>query len=288
MQIRSCRRWVLGVVAGFVVASLGVAAWRDLYPVTVATGWSLHIFRDAIPRVSALATNGAGALFVSEELLDRHGRILRLSLAEDIAQEQWLSGLSKPDGLAFFQGGVAISQEQGSQPVLWRAEGEAQPLFVTDNAEGVATDGHALFVIEDRHGGRILRYDPVGKEVTVLRSGLDEPEGIAVCPDGGLYYSEKGQGRVYRWQPDGLDQMVLDGLKAPGFLMCNKDGLWITEDATHMARLLLLDSLGRLKTVLNHLRSPQTILELGTGRYLLAEQGRDRILELEYDTASAL
>jgi len=63
--------------------------------------------------------------------------------------------------------------------------------------------------------------------------------------------------------------------------MCNEEGLWITEDATHRARLLLLDRTGSLQTILRGLRSGQTVLPLAPGRLLLAEQGRGRILEVE-------
>ncbi|MOA08863.1 hypothetical protein D3C78_1286630 [compost metagenome] len=40
------------------------------------------------------------------------------------------------------------------------------------------------------------------------------------------------------------------------------------------------DGNGRLEVVLSHLRSPQTIVQTAAGRYLVAEQDRDRILEL--------
>ena len=47
-----------------------------------------------------------------------------------------------------------------------------------------------------------------------------------------------------------------------------------------MARLLLMDKSGTQHVVLDHLRSPQTLLPVAPRRYLLAEQGRNRILEL--------
>jgi hypothetical protein len=40
--------------------------------------------------------------------------------------------------------------------------------------------------------------------------------------------------------PKGDDRVIAEGLNAPGFVQCTEDGLWITEDATHMARLLLV------------------------------------------------
>jgi hypothetical protein len=74
---------------------------------------------------------------------------------------------------------------------------------------------------------------------------------------------------------------VLTGLNQPGYLLCNAEGLWITEDATHLARLLRLAPDGQLHTVLSHLRSAQTLIETRPGHYLLAEQGRNRVLSLQ-------
>ena len=85
-----------------------------------------------------------------------------------------------------------------------------------------------------------------------------------------------------RWRPDGGDELVLGSLNAPGFLMCDDEGLWVTEDATHRARLLLLDHRGgSVQVILRHLRSAQTVLSLAPGRLWIAEQGRGRILEVE-------
>lgn len=64
-------------------------------------------------------------------------------------------------------------------------------------------------------------------------------------------------------------------------LLCDSEGLWITEDSTHNARALLLPPDGPLQVIVRRLRSAQSLLPIGPGRYLLAEQGRDRILEIE-------
>lgn len=63
--------------------------------------------------------------------------------------------------------------------------------------------------------------------------------------------------------------------------MCNIEGLWLTKNLTHRARLLLLDASGAMYTILSHLRPPQTILSIGKERLLVAEQGRGRILEVK-------
>ncbi|PZE12033.1 hypothetical protein DMX10_18200 [Pseudomonas sp. 57B-090624] len=254
-------------------------AWRHFYPATAAHGWTYDVHLTSIERASALLPDGNGGLFVSQEIQDRKGSILHVG--RDGQRQHLVTGLSKPDGMLRYRGGVAFTQEQGKHPVLWMDEQSTRSLFTADSVEGMATDGHYLYAVEDLHGtGRLLRYDFETNEVTALRTGLDEAESVAHCPDGRLFYTEKTHGHVRQLLADGSDPVVLDGLREPGFLLCNLEGLWITEDATHMARVFLWEGLSDLKVVLSHLRSPQTIVEATPGQYLVAEQGRDRVLEL--------
>lgn len=277
---RRAARCLLAVAALALLVGAGIPAWRHLYPASAAQGWGYRVHLDAIEQVSALLPDGQGGLYLSQELQDGKGRILRAGPGDQ--RSEVASGLFKPDGMVRYRGGVAFSQEQGEHPVSWINDQGTRQLFSADSVEGLATDGHYLYAIEDRHGnGRLLRYDPETDSVTTLRSGLDEAEAVASCPDGRLFYSEKNRGHVRELRADGRDPVALDGLREPGFLLCNREGLWITEDTTHMARVLLLDAHGGLNVVLSHLRSPQTIVETTPGRYLVAEQGRNRVLELE-------
>lgn len=281
--LRKPHRKVLRLVGAstltVLLAGLAFFAWQHLYPVTAAEGWSARVFLGDVPYVSALAQDRQGALYVTQELKDERGSVF--TVAASGARTTVLLGLSKPDGLAVLGDGVVVSQESGDYPVLWLHGGKTEALFPGRSVEGIASDGRYLYAIEDRSGdGRLLRFDPTTRKLTVLRDGLSAGEGVAVCPDGQLFYAEKGKGWVKRWRSAEPDELVLSGLNAPGFLMCNDEGLWVTEDATHRARLLLLDRNGALQVILRHLRSGQTVLSLGPGHLLLAEQGRGRILEL--------
>lgn len=272
------RLWLLcGLV--LVVPGLAYPAWRHFYPVTASSDWQYQVFKADIDRVSALALDARGRLYISQEFSDGKGTILRQN--RDGSLKTVLHGLSKPDGLAAFGHGVAVSQEADKLPLLLLQGDTTEPLFSSDSVEGIASDGHYLYVIQDKQRGRLLRYDPSNGEVVTLREGLSEGEAVTVCADGRLFYSEKKKGWIKQWQASGEDVLVQAGLNQPGFLLCTADGLWITEDSTHMARLLLLDSSGELQVVLQHLRSAQTIIAVAPGRYLLAEQGRQRILELK-------
>lgn len=270
--------WMMLLLGVAFIPAVGYPAWRHLYPVVASGGWEYRVFHEDIPRVSALARDSQGDLFISQEFDAGRGGILKRSA--DGSLRQVMSGLSKPDGLALYQDALVVGQEGGEFPVQLLRGDQVEPLFRSDNVEGIASDGQYLYAIEDKDQGRLLRYDPAKGEMVTLREGLDRGEAITACADGRLYYTEKKKGWVKQWQASGKDTLVQTGLNEPGFLLCSAEGLWITEDATHMARVLLLGPSGQLQVVLDHLRSVQTIIAWKPGHYLLAEQGRNRILEL--------
>lgn len=278
------RRLLLTAGAAVLAGGLLFLVWQRFYPVTAAAGWAYRVHLDDLPQVSALAIDREGSLYWTRELGNGRGSLFRRSTDGSVTEV--LAGLSKPDGLLSFRGGLVVSQEGGEQGVLWLHDGQSETLLTGRNVEGLASDGRLLYAIEDQAvDGRLLRLDAVSGALSVLRSGLREAEGVAICGNGDLFYTLKGKatgkGSVRRWLADGSDPVVLGDLNAPGFLMCNEDGLWISEDETHRARLLLLDFAGRLHVILSGLRSAQTVLALAPGRYLVAEQGRGRVLLLE-------
>ncbi len=282
---RSVKVWT--AIGSFAVAAgAGFPAWQHFYPVAASDGWSYRVYLADFPHVSALAQDEQGTRYLSQELPGRKGGVF--SFDGNGAPRLVLGGLSKPDGLVACDGGLVVSQEEGDQPVLWLSAGRSEVLFQGRNVEGVACDGHRIYAIEDlRNEGRLLRYDRRTRELHVLREGLREGEGVAVCPDGEVYYAEKGRHVVKRWRADSNDDEVVVGeLNAPGFVACTEDGLWITEDATRRARLLWFDRGGTLHTVLSHLHSAQTLLRVDHDRYLVAEQGRGRVLEVTRHSAS--
>lgn len=174
-----------------------------------------------------------------------------------------------------------ISQETGDAPVSFLKDGVVTELLRGENVQGLWVEGDDLYAIEDRKkNGRILRYRWSDQSLTVLRDNLHEGESIARCTDGRMLYTEKKKGVVRKLTDDHSDPVVLKGLNKPTFLMCDERGLWVNEDSTHRARLLLIDPQGRQQTILSFLKAPQSIVRIGDGTYLLAEGGRDRMLKL--------
>lgn len=221
-----------------------------------------------------------GSLLVSQELDNAQGSIVRI--LPDGTREVVVAGLSKPDGMFATRGGWVFSQESSNLPVSFFKDGVVTELFKGENVQGLWVEGDDLYAIEDRKPtGRLLRYRWSDQSLSVLRDQVQEGESLVRCTDGRLLYTEKKKGVVRELSADGTDPVVLKGLNKPTFLMCDERGLWVNEDSTHRARLLLVDPRGKQQTILSFLKAPQSIVPTGRGTYLLAEGGRNRVLELK-------
>ncbi|MFK3796393.1 hypothetical protein [Pseudomonas sp. NPDC088444] len=273
---------MLAVPGAVILAALGFFAWQSFFPVQASDGWRYQVVHTSVPKAASMVVNGDGSLIVSQELRDGKGSIVRI--LPDGKRETVVSGLSKPDGMVAVHGGWVFSQEIDGAMVNFFKDGEVKGLFKGSDVQGLWNEGDDLYAIEDRKDdGRLLRYHWPDGTLTVLRSGLSETESITRCTDGRMLYTEKEKGVIHQLTDDGRDPVVLSGFNQPTYLMCDQRGLWISEDSTHRARLLLIDPQGKQRTVLSFLKAPQAIIPTGRGTYLLAEGGRDRILELTPD-----
>ncbi|KAF1033655.1 MAG: hypothetical protein GAK37_00009 [Pseudomonas sp.] len=261
------------------LATLGFFAWQSFYPVSATKDWSVQVIHRDVAKAASLMPLPDGSLMVTQELSDGLGSIVRI--LPDGKRELVVGNLSKPDGMVATRGGWVFSQEVDGAPVSFLKDGIVTELFKGQSVQGLWDDGDALYAIEDRkHDGRILRYNWSDQSVTVLRDQLNEGESITRCTDGRMLYTEKKKGVVRELTEDRSDPVVLSGFNKPTFLMCDERGLWVNEDSTHRARLLLVDPHGKQQTILSFLKAPQSIVPTGKGTYLVAEGGRNRVLEL--------
>lgn len=271
--------WGLSLTGLLVVATLGFFAWQSFYPVSAATGWSVQTVHRDVPKAASLMPMPDGSLMISQELNDAKGSIVRIH--PDGRRDVVVGNLSKPDGMFATHGGWVFSQETGNAPVSFLKDGVVSELFRGENVQGLWVEGDDLYAIEDRKdNGRLLRYRWGDRSLTVIRDKLHEGESITRCTDGRMLYTEKKKGVVRELTDDGSDPVLLSGLNKPTFLMCDERGLWVNEDSTHRARLLLIDKQGQQQTILSFLKAPQSIVPTDRGTYLLAEGGRNRVLEL--------
>ncbi|MDD0971118.1 MULTISPECIES: hypothetical protein [Pseudomonas] len=275
------------VIAGLAPLSLVAAFfwWQHYYPASASTGWSVDVLHDNVQKAASLAKGPSNEIVVSEELQNEAGNIIAIDSSGH--RTLLVSKLSKPDGLAAFDGGYAFSQEGGAAPVSLLKNGVVTPLFDAINAQGLLADGDDLYAVEDRKlNGRLFKYNRVTGQTEILRDSLDEAESFTICPNGDRFYTEKGRNLVRRFTEDKKDPLFLgpEQVREPSYLLCDENGLWVVEDRTHLARVLLVSPQGAVSVIANHLRAPQVLMKLGSGndaKYALAEGGRSRILELK-------
>lgn len=276
---RSLLRIAFLATAIILAAAAGFFSWQSFYPVQAAAGWRIEVSQRDVKKAASVVPLPDGGLLVSQELKDGQGNILRITPGGE--RKVVIDGLSKPDGLIAARGGWVFSQEADDKPVQMLRDGKLSTLFQGNSVQGLWDDGDYLYAIEDRHdSGRVLRYRWNDGELNVVRERLDEAESITRCSDGRLLYTQKNLGTLRQLSDDGRDPEILGGLNKPTFVMCDKRGIWISEDSTHRARLLLWDGKGEPQTVLSFLKAPQALVPDGKGGYLLAEGGRNRVLRL--------
>jgi len=264
-----------------IIGGLGFLGWQHYWPVGAASGWSTRLVYDNVQKAASLGLDGRNVL-VTEELRDDKGRLL--SIAPDGTRTVVVNDLTKPDGMAPFQGGHAFSQEFDDKPVQLLKDGKVTTLFMGKDVQGLKPDGDKLYAIEDRHNdGRLMRYDAADGSVTILRDHLAQTESVEICPGGKMLYTVKLEGVIRQLDPSGNDPVYADGVTNPTFILCDKRGLWIVEDQTHLARLWLRTPDGQMHIILSHLRAPQELMPTGENTYLLAEGGRNRVIELKAD-----
>lgn len=281
MSMLSSLRWIGVTLLALIGATLAFFTWQNFYPVTVASGWSYQVAYQDVRKAASLVPQQGGGVLVSQELKNGYGNIL--SISSDGTRQVIVGGLSKPDGMTAALGGIVFSQESMNAPVSLLKQGRVYPLFEANNVQGLWADDDYLYAIEDRKGdGRLLRYRWSDADLTVLRGSLSEAEAITRCSDGRLLYTEKEKGTVRQLSSDGHDPVVLAGLNNPTYLLCDQRGIWVSEDSTHRARLVLVKPSGQQQTVMSFLKAPQSIVAVGDGTYLVAEGGRNRVLALQY------
>lgn len=267
----------LVLIVTIVLLASFLLAYR-LLSVSTAGGWQHSVYLEDLPGVSALALIG-DTLYVTLEHTQYRGAIIAV---DDNGRRPVIDSLQKPDGAAVWRDRLIYTQEWGFYPV-YEFDGEKhRALFPSAAAEGVTVmENGDVYTVEDRPGGRLLKYTRHDGTVTIIVDDLEEAEGVCVMTNGDIYFTEKSRGVVYRIR-DGTTGVFLESLYNPGFIRCRDPSgpIWITEDRRNFGRLLKADAEGNFKTIASGLSSPQSIAFLADGKMLLAEQGRGRILLL--------
>jgi sugar lactone lactonase YvrE len=144
--------------------------------------------------------------------VDRDGNLVRQTRGGE--PEVWVAGVTTPGAsaaMAFLPNGdLAISDGQGSLFRVTQARATSTLASGLAGPAGLVASARGLLYVAEQAGGRIREVDPSRGSSRVIASGLRDPTGVGLSPDGRrLYVSSHGTGIVYviergsaaGWQP---------------------------------------------------------------------------------------
>jgi sugar lactone lactonase YvrE len=98
--------------------------------------------------------------------------------------------------------------------------------------DNIVVIGDDIYVTEEDVAGRIVEIDATG-EVRTFASGLSNPEGLDLGPDGHLYLAEHAPaGHVYRFAMDGTRESVAPVTHGEG-IRCLPGGSVVVAETSH-------------------------------------------------------
>lgn len=116
-----------------------------------------------------------------------------------------------------------------------------------DQLYGVATDG-ATVVVAELGTGRVLALR--NGAVEVLATGLLDPVGVAIAPDGGVLVAESAAGRVLKLGGSSVD-VVVDGLGTPQGIAVSGGLLYVVDAGAKEVLVVDLNDLSRTTIAAN-------------------------------------
>ncbi len=123
--------------------------------------------------------------------------------------------------------------------------------------------------------------------VTPYVTGAGQPNGLTLGPDGALYYSDFGAGRVYRVPVDGMrEQVTTSAIAQANGVAFGPDGaLYVCSYAGGtLLRLTLANGAETERTVFaRSLGNPDGVAFDATGRVYVTDNGRGRVIRLDAD-----
>jgi sugar lactone lactonase YvrE len=139
-------------------------------------------------------------------------------------------------------------------------EGGVTTLDLLHFAHGIVADGELLHVTSQF--GQVHTYDPEGQAARLRATGLDQPLGITVAPDGSLVVAEAGAGRVVAVDADDVLTVLAEGFARPADVAFDAEGRCYVSDE-QLGAVLRFTRDGTVDVVADGLGAPQGLAVLG-------------------------
>lgn len=190
-------------------------------------------------------------------------------------------GLSWPLGLAMGDDGVLYVAD-GAFSFQLKPDGVRHTvgmLFTPGYpgySRGVAAAGGGEFIVTTANGA-VARYRPADQTSSVLAEGFDQLYGVAIAPNGTVFFAEQGRGRVLSLHSGSVTELAA-GLKQPSGVAIGSDGSCFVAESGG-GRVIKLSG-GRTDVVLDGLQIPQGIVARGASLFVVDVGTKELI---EYD-----
>ncbi|MCH7761150.1 NHL repeat-containing protein [candidate division TA06 bacterium] len=173
---------------------------------------------DRLAYPSALATNGI-SLFVADERNERvvqynrygnfSGTLLSSDGRGDPAPTKKGIGRIFPMGIAISKGNeVFVTDREGDRVIVLDLSGRVRRIFGKAGGRlgdlldpvGIALDEEGQVYVSDTGNGRVQVFDLFGGPISILTTGLSQPQGIAIDRWGNLFVADLNEIKIFdRW-----------------------------------------------------------------------------------------
>ncbi len=204
---------------------------------------------------AGVAVDGVGNLYIADRDNNRIRRVSPSGIITTVAGTgtsgnsgdglgATLAMLNGPSAVSVDSAGVVYITDTGNQRVRKIAlDGTIQPVLTGLEGPVYAIPGPTGdLYIADTSLGAILHL--VSGTLTIVKSGLKGPRGMALDNQGNLYFTEMDAARVSRVAPDGTLLPLADGFwNIPRGVVVNSNGVFVAD--TGLQQIVQLDSSGR-------------------------------------------
>ncbi|MFF2065512.1 hypothetical protein ACFVWZ_27520 [Streptomyces sp. NPDC058200] len=195
-------------------------------------------------------------------------------------------GLDGPFGVTVDLGGTVYAADHFSLASPGGSDGTEHGGVITHDllhfVHGVTADDGFLHLTSQL--GDVRTYDPVRKTTRVRATGLSEPTGIAVAPDGSLVVAETGSGRILRIDEADSVTVLAAGLEHPVDVAFDAEQrCYVSDD--RLGAVLRIDN-GEAVTVADGLGAPQGLV-VRAGELFTVETAHRRLRAISLATGES-